>query len=225
MALKIFGNDSAAPAREKFSLDIVGSLRSGKSEGGQPIALPTWAFSTGDPDVSAAVLELYSGTTEERDTKSEEKILAITDADSLRLILEAERGLRLRWVLRDSGYRPVYISDGETITNMDDQSTEDDPDMMLSLDDRLDKAARKRGPSLELELLFRLADDPELGQFRFSNSGRSFVKDAARDGIDAEYERLAKSGPVLASIGKTEVTTKAGRTFTKISMKLLGNAK
>jgi hypothetical protein len=228
MALKVFGTKPTS-GQSRDSIDIVGSLRSGKSEGGQPMALPTWAFSTGDPEVVDALSELFGSVeVEERDTKGEETNLVITGQDAIRVILQGERGLRLRWVLRDSGFRPVYISDGETITNMDDQSTEPDPDAHLTLDDRLDKAKRKRGPALEIELLFRLADAPELGYFRFQNSGASFVKDLANDAIDGEYEDMLADndgGPILASLGKKEVTTKAGRTFTKVSMRLLGPAK
>ena len=45
--------------------DIVGRVRSGAQIQGRPVALQEWRFTTGDPDVAAAVAEKYGGTPQE----------------------------------------------------------------------------------------------------------------------------------------------------------------
>jgi hypothetical protein len=229
MALKRILDDTAKPEGNKFAYDIVGRLASGEQINGKPVNYEQWTFFTGDPEFADALVELYGGRTEARAVKGkdENNIRVLTNADHLRIILEGERAVRLRWVMwNPQGGRPLYESDGATCT-YPDGTTEPDSDAALSLDDRLALQARGRGPALSFELLFRLADDPDLGLIRFtsgsSTQGKNiFLRDLYESGIDADFE--AFTGPVLATISKAMVKTKAGREFTKTSLKLNGPA-
>lgn len=234
MALKIWtGNETDGAANGAKVDDIVGTFRSGMKDAyGNPVSLDTWRVSTGDPEVADALMELFGGgKRSKREATGEEKIAVDLPVDEVRVILEGNGvGLRVRFVQRGDGFKILYTSDGETITDADG-STEPDPHAGLPLKERMALAKKGRGPKVEADLLFRLADDPGLGKFRFSASSPSFIWGLVFDKAEEAYENALEDGDglgVLALLGKEKVTLEkgpnAGTTFTKTTVKILGPA-
>lgn len=231
MALKIFkdaGSESAP--RQKYSDDVVGRFRSGYQINGTPAALTEWRVTTGDPEVAAAVRDILGGDEPQKwAARGEDNIEVFTSAKSTTVILEGPRALRTRLVLWGRSGKPIYTTDGETRT-MADGSTEPDPDAMLTLNERKQRARDGVGPEPSIEIYFRLEADPDLGLFKFSSASWSLVRDLDFDGTEAAIADI--DGPVRCRLGLENVSfvakngPRAGQTvsFTKPTIKVLGPA-
>lgn len=235
MGLHIFDTDDgeAPRKRQSFADDVVGRLRSGYQVNGRPAALEAWRVTTGDPDVASAVAELYGGDPQEWDASGEDGIEVFTEATSVDVIVDGApdsngnpRGLRQRLILWGrNGGKPIYTSDGVT---KDDGSP--DPDAGLTLAERKEKARQGIGPVPAIEVYVRLADNPDLGLFKFASGSWSFASDL--DYNDTEADLLAIGGPVKATLSLEGVSfvaksgKRAGKTvsYTKPVLKIKGAA-
>lgn len=198
MALKIWGTDpSAQPTpRQKFADDVVGRFRSGHQIDDRPAALDEWRVTTGDPEVAAKVHELLGGDEpQEWAAKGEDNIEVFTASAEVEIIIEKARDLRQRMVLWGRSGKPIYVSDGEFILDDQGHPTEErDPDADLSFAER--KAKKDIGAIPDIELFFRLADEQDLGVFKFKTGSWGFASDLAYNGVEAALE--AAEGPVKA---------------------------
>lgn len=228
MGLHIFdrGEGEEAPRRHRsFSDDVVGRLRSGYQVNGRPAALEAWRVTTGDPEVTKRVADLYGGEPQEWDATGEDNIEVFTEATSLNVIIDGPDALRQRLILWGRNGKPIYTSDGLT---KDDGTP--DPDAGLTLAERKEKARDGIGPVPAIEVYCRLADDPDLGVFKFSSGSWSFASDLDYFGI--EDELADADGPVKATLSLEAVSfvaksgKRAGKTvsYTKPVLKIKGAA-
>lgn len=215
MGLKIFPTTDGETAKKKgssFSEDVVGRFRSGYVAGRKPVALQEWRVTTGDPTVAEKVVELLGSTegVKEWDATGEDNLEVFTDAASVNIIIENEKALRQAMVLygRDG---IVHISDGETITYPDEKKGEPDPQAGLSFQER--KAAHRAkeltAAQPRVELWFRLADDPDLGLFKFQSGSWSLVSDLDYNDTESElrdYTADSDGKGVRASLRLEEVS-------------------
>jgi len=228
MALKIFGTDpeTQPKPRESFADDIVGKFRSGHQINGQPSALDAWRVTSGDPDVVNAVHALLGGDApQEWEAKGEDNLEVFTAASSVNIILEGEKALRQRMILWGRNGKPISISDGEFL-----EDGTPDPDAHLTFEERKRKGQDGVGAVPSIEITFRLADNPDLGLFRFTTGSWSMARDLATDGTE---ERLAAvEGPAKATLTLTEVSFVAKNgprkgqnvSYTKPTLKIKGAA-
>lgn len=230
--LKIFGGpDGAAPKKQKFADDIVGRFRSGYQANKRPVALSEWRVTTGDPEVADAIARLLDGDEPQPwDASGEDNLEVFTKAPEVDIIIDPQRGLRQSLILWGRNGKIIRKTDGETILYPEDQQGEPDPDAGKSLAERKQLARDGVGPEPQIELYFRLADDPDLGLFKFQSGSWSMVSDLAYHGVPEALEDA--DGPQLATLRIEEVSfvakngPRAGQTVTynKPFLELKGDA-
>ncbi|UDL14636.1 recombination directionality factor [Arthrobacter phage KeAlii] len=238
MGLNIFGNDPATATRPKSSFkdDVVGRFRSGHQLNGRPAALKEWRITTGDPEVADKIHEFYGGDApQDWEAKGEDNIEVFTASNEIAIILESETALRQQMVLWSRSGKLIQASDGATITYPEDQKGQPDPDAALSFQERKAKARDGIGSEPQIEVYFRLAEDPDLGIFKFQTGSWSMASDLAyndTEGELADYLADSETGKVKATLKLEEVSfvakngPRAGQnvTYTKPVLKIKGAA-
>lgn len=189
--------------RETYSDDTVGRFHSGCTEvnaAGKvvPVALSEWRVSTGERAVADAIAQLLGGTpVENEESQSENFIDVFTPAESVRTIIPADGiywDMKLWW----NGKLKHHCDGFAFLSHKDDDMIGQPCGCPTLFDER--KAAAKEGdaPNPSITITFQLADDPELGTFKFQTGSWTFfrVLHQAEDDI----ERVGKGGPVLADL-------------------------
>jgi hypothetical protein len=210
--LRIYETDPDAKPRPKnnFTNDLVGRFRAGIVVGRLPQALSEWRVTTDDADVADRLAELYGGTPEEWDTDKSDNVQVLTDAKSVKVVIEKATDLTARMALYGNA-GPIHVCDGAYHVEGHPEAEEigEPCGCARQLAKRKEKAKAGVGPKPDIKLRFRLADDPDLGIFLFSTGSWTLVED---------LEGLAKSlaeatGPVRAELALKHVayTTKGGR--------------
>ncbi|MDH6123844.1 MULTISPECIES: hypothetical protein [unclassified Kitasatospora] len=207
MALRIFDTDPDAKPKPRFSDDAVGRLHSGKAVDGVPLALSEWRFSTGDPEVADAVRQLFGGTVEELETDKENFISVETTSPTILVVLDGPKAVYADMKLWNRN-KLVHHCDGVEFLSPDEKKGV--PCGCPSLFAERKQAAKDYvGPAPSISVTFRLADDYELGKFRFQTGSWSMAE--VLHEYDAALSRF--DGEVLAELTIEEVsyTTKKGR--------------
>lgn len=201
--------------RETYADDTVGRLHSGYSEKNEkgnlvPVALSEWRFSTGEKTVADAVAQLFGGTpVEDEESTSENFIDVFTSKDRIPVILEADGidwDMKLWW----NGKLKHHCDGFDFLSHKDEDMIGQPCGCPTLFDER--KAAAKEGdaPNPAQTVTFQLADDPELGKFKFQTGSWTLFK-VIHEAEDA-LERIGKGGPVLAylELELVEYTPKKG---------------
>ncbi|MGW0468305.1 recombination directionality factor [Streptomyces sp. NPDC003027] len=218
---RIWDTDPDSKPRErKFSEDFVGRFRSGRLVGKQPESLNAWRVTTGDPVVAEEITRLMGGEAEEWDTDKEDNLEVLTDAPAVEIIIESSDKIDASMKLFGmSGL--VHHCDGVEFLSPEEDKGERCGCPAL-LQERKDKAKAGRGPKPSIDVVFKLAEAPELGLFRFNSGSWELVKvlHTVLEDVD-QYD-----GPVRATLAIENVsyTTKAGRdvSYNKPVIKVLG---
>lgn len=214
MALKIFGTDpdDQPKPRQSFHDDVVGRFRSGYQLNNRPMALTEWRLTTGDPEVADKLHEVLGGDDpQEWDTKGEDNLELFTATGEIEILLEKEKSIRQRMVLWSRNGKLIVDSDGETLSD-----GTPDPDAEMTFAERKVKGREGIGPSPQIEIYFRLAEEPDLGIFKFQTGSWSMAQDMAAndtEGVLAELLEDAEDGqPVKAKLKleHVEFTAKNG---------------
>lgn len=220
--------DSKPRPRGSFSDDIVGRFRSGRLVGTMPESLSDWRVTTGDPVVADKIAEMFGGSPEEWETPKEDNLEILTDTPSVRIIIESSAAIDASMKLFGTTGL-IHHCDGVQFLSPEEDKGEACrcPD---SFQDRKDKAKSGRGPKPSVDLVFKLADAPKLGKFRFNSGSWELVKVlhdviAAVDTVGVADEDGKGGSPVLATltIENVSYTTKAGRdvSYNKPAVKVL----
>jgi hypothetical protein len=205
MAFKIFETDPDAKKerREEYTDNTAGKFSGGrqvwdeKSKKMIPEALSEFRVATASREVAAAVAQLFNGNVVENDESASEQFIDVfTDRSSVPIILAGPDAIYMdgkQWV----NGKLKHHCDGEVFLSH------------LSDDDKIgtlcgcpkEFAARKQaakdedGPKPSITFTFRLADDPELGEFKLQTSSWStaeifhqFEEDIAAAGGEALAE-------------------------------------
>jgi hypothetical protein len=206
-SLAIFDTDpDAKPKPRMFKNDTVGRFRSGRMNGNRPESLSEWRVTTGDPETAKAISELMGGRPEEWETASEDGLEILTEKDAVKVVIDGLDAIRARMVLWGR-QGPIHECDGASFLSPDeDKGTPCGCPKLLA--DRKAAAKSGRGPAPSVEVKFRLADDPQLGKFRFVSGSWELVK--VLHEVENALERVG--GPALCTLRLelVQFTTKAG---------------
>lgn len=214
MGLRIFETDPEAAPKERtrFADDIVGRFRSGYQINNRPAALEKWRVTTGDPEVADRIVELFGSENGQEpqtwDTQTEDNLEVFTTSERVTVILDGPDAIRQEMVLWGRA-GAIRRCDGieQKGVDKDDQAKGTGCVCPQSFADRKDAAKKGTGCQPSITAYFRLADDPELGRFRFTSGSWSLVKD-----IVSFEEQLAKAdGPVRAWLSLEVVEYGEGR--------------
>ncbi|WP_327253181.1 recombination directionality factor [Streptomyces sp. NBC_01244] len=192
--------DNKPKERQTYSDDTVGRLHSGyMDETGKkpvPVALSEWRFSTGDKTVADAVAQLFGGSPVENDESTSENFIDVfTDAAKVPVIIEADG---IHWDMKQwINGKLVHHCDGFEYVSPEEKAGESCGCPTL-FDERKQAAKDYQGPNPAITVTFRLADDPELGKFKFQTGAWTLMKvlHEAEDGV----ERIGKGGSVLGNL-------------------------
>ncbi|QAX94726.1 hypothetical protein HOV12_gp26 [Streptomyces phage Lilbooboo] len=196
--------DNKPKKRETYSDDSVGRLHSGYSEKNEkgnmvPVALDKWRFSTGEKTVADAVAELFGGTpVENEESPSENFIDVFTDRASIPVIIEQgdiDWDMKL-WL---NGKLKHHCDGFDFLSNDKDEELVGTPCGCPTLFDERKAAAKEYdAPNPNQWVVFKLADDPELGTFRFNTGSWTLFK-VIHEAQD-DLERIGQGGPVVANL-------------------------
>jgi hypothetical protein len=214
MALRIFETDPDAQPKQRTSYtdDTVGRFHSGTTEldaKGQtiPVSLEQWRITTGDPAVADAVAQLYGGKPVETDSTSENFIEVLTSVEGVQIILDGPTAIRSDMKLWNRS-KLVHHCDGVEFLSPDDKAGRPCgcPPLFAQ---RKQEAKDFMGPKPDIRVTFRLADDPELGKFRFQ-SGSWTMAEVLYQYEDA-LDRIGGEAVATMRLELVEYTTKKGR--------------
>lgn len=201
MALRIFETDPDAmpKPRQTFANDVVGRFRSGKTEGNRPVSLADWRVTTGDPKVAEAIAGMLGGHPDEWETTREDAIEVLTNSDTVDIVIDNSDpdapAVTSKMVLWGMGGVKIHECDGVEFLSPDERKGQPCGCPAL-LADRKAAAKAGHGPKPEVSVKFKLADDPDLGYFRFQSSSWDLVR------VLHELENAldAVGGPARASL-------------------------
>ncbi len=176
--LNIFGPTGAFTARplsELPTLDVVGRFRAGHVLQGKPVSLDHWRITTGDPDVAKFVFEEFGGDEpQEYETKGEDNIEVFSASAEIEIVIQGADAIRQRMIHRGADGKVVIDSDGEFYAD-----GTPDPDAELTFAERKKKGNDNLGPKPQIDVFFRLAENPELGLFQYRSSSWGLAYDLA----------------------------------------------
>ncbi|MFB8107294.1 hypothetical protein ACFC3O_31565 [Streptomyces sp. NPDC056007] len=207
--LTIFDTDPNAKPKPKqtFSDDTVGRFHSGRQVDGQPEALSEWRISTGDPVVAKSVAQLFGGEPIETESTGENFIDVFTDRETVLVILDGPEAIYADLKLWNRN-KLVHHCDGSAFLSPDEKKGKPCgcPELFA---ERKEAAKDFLGPSPSISVTFRLADDPELGKFKFQ-SGSWVMASVLHEYVNA---LAAVDGPALAelTLELVEFTIKKGK--------------
>lgn len=218
MAIRIFDVDPDAKPRQSFGSDVVGRFRSGTQLNGRPLALEDWRVTSGDPDVTDRIAELFgsTGRVQEWETKGEDNLEVFTTTNKVGIILDGPNAVMTSMVLRGQGSAIIRQCDG---VEQADGSACACPNKVA---DRKAAGTAGVGCKPSISIFFKLADDPDLGKFRFSSGSWSMAGEIAVPVTKLEQIDGPASGTL--ELEKVEYTTKAGRfvSYTKPVLTIKG---
>ncbi|MFJ7419765.1 hypothetical protein ACIQXD_14285 [Streptomyces uncialis] len=208
--LTIFDTDPNAKPKPKqdFSDDTVGRFHSGRQVDDVPEALSEWRITTGDMVVARSVAQLFGGEPIENEGSTSENFIDVfTERETVPVILDGPEAVYADLKLWNRN-KLVHHCDGTKFLSPDEKKGQacHCPELFAER-----KAAAKdfMGPSPSITVTFRLADDPELGVFKFQSG--SWVMAS----VLHEYENdlAAIGGPALAelTLELVEFTIKKGK--------------
>ncbi|MFF4424178.1 hypothetical protein ACFY04_25915 [Streptomyces sp. NPDC001549] len=206
--MTIFDTDPNAKPKERvsFSDDTVGKFHSGRQVDGVPEALSEWRISTGDPVVAQSVAQLFGGEPIETDSAAENFIDVFTDKSSIPVVLDGADAIYADMKLWNRN-KLVHHCDGSEFLSPEEKAGKSCgcPELFA---ERKQAAKDFIGPAPSISITFRLADDTELGKFKFQSGSWMLAS------VLHEYENAlnAVGGPALAdlSLELVEYTVKKG---------------
>lgn len=198
--------------------DVVGRFRSGMSSAsGRPMAISEWRVTVSDPEVASEIHRLYGGTPPQSwNTQSDQNLEVMTEASSVKVILDSADAVRSGLVLWSRQNTAVRRCDG--VTQSDGSACVCPADLAQ----RKQAAKDGTGCDISISVDFRLLDAPDLGRWRFQSSSWSLASEIGK--VQDEIDR--HDGPVIAELSLLEVNyqTKTGqaRNYTRPVVKIVG---
>jgi hypothetical protein len=223
------------PAERKvYTDDTVGRLHSGYMDESnpkkpQPVALSDWRFSTGDKTVADAVAALFGGTpAENEESESENFIDVFTESAKVPVLIEQDG---IYWDMKQwINGKLVHHCDGfDFLSHPKDDELIGTPCGCPTLFAERKQAAKDyQGPNPAITVTFRLADAPELGEFKFQTGAWTLFKvihesegalenvgETATGSLELEYvEYTPKKGPMRNKlVSYTKPNINIGRAY------------
>ncbi|WP_030677667.1 hypothetical protein [Streptomyces sp. NRRL B-1347] len=207
MGLRIFETDPDAMPKNTFSDDTVGRFHSGRQVNGVPESLGEWRVTTGDPEVAAAIAQLMGGQPEETDSTSENFIEVLTAQNKVKVVLSGADAVTSDMKLWN-GANLIHHCDGVEYLSPDEDRGKSCGCPAL-MEDRKAAAKSKRGPAPSIAVTFRLAEDYDLGLFRFQTGSWKLAETLHE--IGNALDRIGGEALAELSLELVEYTTKKGR--------------
>lgn len=200
----------------RFGDDVVGRFRSGYQVNDRPASLTEWRVTTDDPTVADYIHDTFGG---EDPQEWKDELEVFTKAKSVDIVIEKTDAVEARMLIWARGSKRIVTCDNEVF------ETEGRPYECEKGGFRTKKQHEEQGHVCEprVTVTFRLADNPDLGLFRFESGAWSLATSIAKPLGD-----LAKvGGPAKATLALEVVEYESGgkpRKFTKPVLTIVGPA-
>jgi hypothetical protein len=212
MAMKIWQTDPENKPQERVSskADLDGLVSIGaQDENGDPVSLDTFRIATSDPKTADAIAELFGGTPVETERTADHFIDVITTRDKLLVVVDRPSDLYSDMKQWNNGKLTHHCDGVSFLSHPSREEMVGKPCGCPELFVERKQAARDyMGPSPSIDLTFRLADDTDLGRFRFHTGSWGLAKV-----LHQAEDKLARiDGPALVEISMelVEFTIKKG---------------
>lgn len=177
MAIDLFDPNNQPSGGARYSDDVVGKFRSGYQINKRPASLSAWRVTTGDPDVADYVSSQFDGDQpQEWDATGEDNLEVFTKAESVDIILAGTSAIEARMLIWSRGAKRIVNCEGDAV------DTDGKPYECTLGGFRNRKEHEEAGHVCEprISITFRLADNPDLGLFRFETGAWSLASVIAR---------------------------------------------
>ncbi|MFB7665645.1 hypothetical protein ACFC1R_17095 [Kitasatospora sp. NPDC056138] len=205
-----------------FADDTVGRFLMGKSVDNMPMALSRWRISTNNPGTAETVARLFGGTPEEIENDAEKVISIDTDRAAMPVVLDGLSAVYGDWKLWNRS-KLVHHCDGAKFLSPENKVGQPCGCPPL-LAERRQAAKDFRGPSPSITIRFRLADDYELGVFKFQTG--MWAMEEQLPNIKKLLENIDGDALCSLEMERVDFVTKKGRNvcYYKPVLRVLGPA-
>ncbi|MEU1627071.1 hypothetical protein ABZ746_17460 [Streptomyces sp. NPDC020096] len=144
----------------------MGRFRCGMIHKQRPVILPTWRITTSRLSVAEAVAMMFGGQPEKRAAGGGDHIQVVTNAPSVEVLVEGSKSVQVE-LRGSSAHVAAPRVDGRRQSYSGAGGRSDQPRKPVS---GVDCGRGGHGATPHVSVLFRLAQGPELGEFRFVSS-------------------------------------------------------
>ena len=199
----------------------VGRFHQGRLSEGRPQVLDAWRITTDDAHVAARVASLLGGQAQQNEGGGGLAHEVLTNRESVRVLMDVPDAVTARMVLWSSK-GITHDCDGSVF--LSPQGKKGQPcGCHPRLEDKKLAAKEGRGPVPAIDLAFRIAAAPMLGEFHFMTS--SWQLAAQLSDLMEALERVGGPAACDLTTELVALTTKTGRNvcYRKPVVKVLGN--
>ncbi|MFJ9111083.1 hypothetical protein [Streptomyces sp. NPDC102283] len=185
----------------------VGSFRTGRLAEGRPQALDAWRVTTDDAEVAARIANLLGGQTQPNKGGGKPAHEVLTKVETVRVLMDGPNAVAAHMILWGSK-GIIHQCDGFEFLSPEEKKGQ--PCRCPPVfEDRKVAAKEGRGPVPSINLTFRIAAEPALGEFHFMTS--SWQMAAQLSDLTDALKRV--NGPAICDLTLELVvyTTKTGR--------------
>ncbi|MFI8511599.1 hypothetical protein ACIGHB_10735 [Streptomyces sp. NPDC085460] len=199
----------------------VGHFRTGRLAEGRPHALDAWRVTTDDAEVAARVASLLGGQPQPNEGGGELAHEVLTKVETVRVLMDGPDAVAAHMILWGSK-GILHQCDGLEFLSPEEKKGQP-CGCPPRFEDRRLAAKEGRGPMPSINLTFRIAAEPGLGEFRFMTS--SWQMAAQLSDLTDALEQV--NGPAICDLTLELVvyTTKTGRgvCYRKPVVRVLGS--
>jgi hypothetical protein len=183
-----------------------GHFRQGRLVNGRPEALDTWRVTTDSAEVASRVASLLGSRPQPDGVSRKQEYDVVTNRDSVRVIMDRPDAVVARMILQ--GHKGL-VHECNSLEFFSPEKKKGQPcGCPPRLEDQKLAAKAGRGPSPSIDLTFRIAADPTLGEFQFLAS--SWHMAAQVTDLTAALERVGGPAVCDLSMELVTLTTRAG---------------
>ncbi|MFJ9616694.1 recombination directionality factor [Streptomyces noursei] len=211
MALRIFDTDPDArpKPRQSFNDEYAARFYMGRQVDNQPEALSEWRVMTADREVGQAIAQLVGGRPVETDSSADKFIEILTTSARILVVLDGPGAITSDMKLWNRG-KLVHHCDGvDFLSHADEKRVGTACGCPTLFAERKQAARDYMGPAPSINVRFRLADDPDLGQCHFQTTSWTLAEVLHEH--DEALTRIGGEALCELSIEAVEYTTKKGR--------------
>ncbi|MEU9333008.1 hypothetical protein AB0D49_07555 [Streptomyces sp. NPDC048290] len=185
----------------------VGRFHAGRISEGLPRALDAWCVTTDDVATATRIADLLGGEVQPNEADGGLAYEVLTTHESVRVLVDGPDALASDLILW-RGHDVVHHCDGVDFLSPEEKKGQPCGCPRL-LEDRKTEAKRGSGPSPSIDLIFRIAAAPTLGEFRFRSGSWKLAEQLGK--LDEALRHV--DGPAMCELTLELVlyTTKMGR--------------